>query len=361
MALADRRRQMTNTDIKRERSFPACGRLIVLSASADFLNDANRPFNFTGWPAINFPSMPDAIDLVRRADYNVSNSPVFPDGVHTYLGSSVLEFPVAFKLHAFDKEYCPRGVESLLQVTALLQALVLPFGPSPKDQFLNYVKPVATDGTDVAKNTAYVNVGSTGGANLVSPPPTCYLELILLDRSYSRPGVAAIGYVKEVSAKLGGPYLRGPSKSSQLLPTTGEFSFIFVHHPGHQNEYNLQDHDHEAIERQAYADTVKDKLYNTADLISAGHFRSFADPATAAPDNPAVNSGSTGEAASARVLERLRSSDPLLQNTALGESVSEGSQMLTKPDSGEMIVNEFIKANPERRKLSEYKIGRYFR
>lgn len=253
-------------NIKRDRSYPACGRLIVMQTKGDSLLD-----NYKGFAAINFPAMPDVIELTRRADYMVSTPYGLPDGVHQYRGTSVLEIPVSFKLHAFDREYCPKGVKTLLQVAADLQSLVLPFGPAALPVLIG--PPPVPD-----RNDTSTLKGADRGAQLtyqvvtegIFPPATCYLELVITDRR--SPGIACVGYVKEVSIKFSGPYLRGP-EISQLLPTAGDFSFTFVHHPSHSNGYNAQTDVN--VEQHAFADTVKERLYNTRDLITGANFKAF--------------------------------------------------------------------------------------
>lgn len=244
--------------------------------------------------AINFPAMPETIELARRTDYAVVTNPVYPDGVHLYKGTYPLEIPVSFSLHSFDREYCPKGALSLLSLAADLEALVLPFGPDaisinvgqaaqqtpskdpgqPKDKV-----PENTNASILANSDEAVSlVGSLNQNYNVYPPATCYLELIITDRQ--SPGITCVGYVKDVRVVLKGPWLRGPG-ISQNLPSAGEFSFTFVHHPGHGNAYNFGKNVYaNESEQQAMANKVRDRLFNTRDLLTHANYHGFEDSVT---------------------------------------------------------------------------------
>ncbi len=290
-------------NISRAKSFPACGRLIVLqSMTADPLFGPSNDRSYDGYAAINFPSMPEVVELARRADYEVGVNPAFPDGIHQYRSTSVQEIPLSFRLHSFDHEYCPNGALTLLQIAAALESLVVPFGPSsvavtvgppPQAplQLQNSNQPLpgqvgppppapVTEQTTsgIAQNAATGSqtsfVGSVPSSAKYYPPATCYLELVITDQS--SPGIMCVGYVKDVSVKLFGPFLRGPG-ISQNLPTRGEFGFTFVHHPGHTNSQTVTSTNTQQ-EQQAYAQVVQTRLFNTASLLSgasAGNWRGF--------------------------------------------------------------------------------------
>lgn len=263
----------------KRKSYPACGRLIILQAVGNRpLYDQNQTENYQGMASINFPAMPETIELARKTDYMVSSNFAFPDGIHQYKATQPLTIPIKFKLHAFDREYCPKGVLSLLEVAAEMQALTLPI--SPQDVKITVGDAAPKEGTDAA-----VASGADKPLSLVGqldeqtyniyPPPTCYLELIITDRE--SPGIACIGYVSEATVVLHGPWMRG-SGIAQNLPTMGEFSFTFVHHPGHGNAYNYGQQKYgQQSERQAYARTVRDKLYNTRHLLTNANFRGIDD------------------------------------------------------------------------------------
>ena len=269
------------SNLKR-KNYPACGRLIVLQAAGNRpIYDAKRTENYQGMVAINFPAMPETIELARSADYMVTTNQAFPDGIHQYRGTAPLKIPIKFKLHAFDREYCPKGVLSLLEVAAEMHALTLPITPDAVyidvgEAAVNNVQPAGR--TDVELSTkadqpAFVGNLSDQTYN-VYPPPTCYLELIITDRE--SPGIACIGYVSESTVILHGPWLEGQGVS-QNLPNMGEFSFTFVHHPGHSNAYNYGRSAEKRVERQAFAGDVRAKLYNTRHLLTQARYRGYGD------------------------------------------------------------------------------------
>ena len=277
---------------RREKSYPACGRLVVLesrgsSAQPDNLIDRlDANTGLLGYTSINFPAMPDGIDLARRAEYAVSTPIGFPDGIHMYKGTSVLEIPFSFKLHAFDKEYCPSGALTLLQVAALLEALTLPFGPVNVPQTASTPGEIQqpAPGAEGDVNHAAVN-GSAITYNVaqdIYPPATCLLELIKTE--IGGPGIVCRGYVKDAKVRLLGPFMRGPGQS-QNLPSAGEFEFTFVHHPGHGNAIRTTQSS-PLREQQAYAQIVKTNLYNTLGLLTNTDYHGFGDSTASAPAAP---------------------------------------------------------------------------
>jgi hypothetical protein len=280
-------------NVKRDINYPACGRLIALESQGNRhgaqglgINDLQNYFGLV----INFPAMPDAIELVRRADYMVTNPIGFPDGIHMYKGTSVLEIPISFKLHAFDEKYCPNGVKTLLQIAANLQAFTLPFGDytmatrwgiQPEKEKVT-TQPATQAGSknageqaSVLHNSADTFVTNYTPAQGIYPPVTCYLELILTE--LDSVGIACVGYVKEVKARLCGPFMRGQSLARNL-PTHGEFEFIFVYHPGHGNNFIANQAQSGFTEQQTYAQVVQTRLYNTIHLLTnSGNFKGFND------------------------------------------------------------------------------------
>jgi len=244
----------------------------------DILAQSNAQRNFSGFTAINFPAMPDVIELARRADYMVTSPIGFPDGIHMYKGTAPLEIPISFKLHAFDEDYCPEGVKTLLQIAADLEALTLPFGdssvPTESGTAAEKGQVQGQSQADMRQNAAEpTSQHYTPPANIF-PPATCYLELIVTERDSV--GIACVGYVKEAKARLVGPFLRGPG-ISQNLPIHGEFEFTFVHHPGHGNAWQANQ-GHNFSEQQAYAQVVQKQLYNTIGLMTnANNFHGFND------------------------------------------------------------------------------------
>jgi hypothetical protein len=281
--------------IRRENTFPYCGRLIVL----DDIEKTNLKDVFLLGNAfsIDFPAMPEQIELARSAEYKVIKNMVIPDGVHQYMGTHPLEIPFSFKLHSFDEEYCQNGALSLLEIAARLHALITPIGDS------NVVVTVQNDGAlngegnpqpgavspqreqNVERNAQQATASTTGGQQAalqetafssdstaaIDPPVTVRLELM-----YTRsdgPGIVCTGYVKDVRAVLFGPWMRGPDRAYNL-PSAGEFSFTFVHRPGHGNFFS-KSRGTPAISQQAqaYADLIKRRLYNTRDLQTSATYR----------------------------------------------------------------------------------------
>lgn len=280
--------------IRREKSFPHSGRLIVLDdINKTSLHDV---FLLSAAFSIDFPAMPEQLELVRRAEYKVVRNMVIPDGVHQYMGTDPLEIPFSFKLHSYDEEYCKEGALSLVEIAARLHALVTPIGDTSitvtvtNDGSLDErgnIDPTATSPkTDAAvnKNAASAKTSSTGqqqfnqagfqsNSKAIDPPVTVRLELL-----YTRsdgPGIICTGYIKDVKAVLMGPWLRGPDNSYNL-PQAGEFSFTFVHRPGHGNFYSKAS-GQAAISQQAqaYADFIRKRLYNTRDLQTNAQYRGF--------------------------------------------------------------------------------------
>lgn len=264
------------------RSFPYGGRLIVLESGRTKGFD---PFaGLSSFVAINFPAMPDTLDLARSVEYMIVNSQVMPDGVHQYKATQPLSIPFSFSLHAFDKEYCPQGALSLLQVAALLESFALPISVTGTGTAV-YVKvaqaqPGQTPSNDVNSKISRSQVPDSPYSTELAanadfrPPVTLRLELVFVDDN--SPGIVCTGYVKDVKSRLKGPWLRGPNRSANL-PTSCDYEFTFVHVPGYGNSEKVYGNSlgQDATMAQAYADDVKKKLYNTLNLsvISGSTYR----------------------------------------------------------------------------------------
>jgi hypothetical protein len=247
--------------------------LLVLETGRTTGFDAvTPPINAT---VLNFPAMPDSIELARSADYTVVNSQVMPDGIHQYKWTNPLNIPFSFKLHSFDPEFCPRGALSLLEVAALLHSFSVPLSKTGVGtKVFVSVKDSRPDAERGGSQAALESSGqSTDNPYVVtpdtqhdfSPPVTLRLDIIYVDES--SPGISCIGYVKDVKAKLNGPWLRGPNNSYNL-PSSGDFEFTFVHVPGHGNDYSITTNTvgSSAYMAQAYGDDVEERLYNTQKL-----------------------------------------------------------------------------------------------
>ncbi len=256
-------------------SFPFCGRLIVLDSGRTKSFD---PFaGLSSLVAINFPSMPDSVELARAVEYLVVPNMVMPDGIHQYKWTNPLSIPFSFKLHYLDKEFCPKGALSILQIAGLLNSFALPISSSPQTSLQVTIAQknpgqTANGETDSLTNRAQssdtpYNVTPESGADF-SPPVTLRLELIFVDES--SPGIVCTGYVKDVRVRLLGPWNRGPGRSANL-PSAAEYEFTFVHVPGYGNNFSVTSNPAgvDSNMTQAFADDVKNKLYNTRDLAPA--------------------------------------------------------------------------------------------
>ena len=254
-----------------------CGRLVAMATSyTGMVTDTSNMIS------IDFPAMPDTIELARSAEYEVSSYPQNPDGIHVYKGTKPLEIPFNFRLHSFDKQYCKNGALTLLKLAARLHSFILPIDPtgnSNRPAIGTAAAPVSTDSaSQQASAQAAANKSFTSASSgFVSPPVTCWLFLMATDQTDSAPGISAIGYVKDVNVKLNGPWLRGPNGSFNL-PSSADFSFTFVHHPGHGNAIQATDSDsgdYAGATVTALADDVKRSLYNTRSLVAAPNYQSF--------------------------------------------------------------------------------------
>jgi hypothetical protein len=277
---------MSNLDVKirREKSYPHCGRLIVLE-SLDSQKPL-QPFDLENNFSLDFPAMPETIELARQTDYKVISNMVVPDGVHQYRFTSPLQIPFSFSLHSMDDEYCPDGPLTLLRVAARLHSLVLPFGESntvtvsvANDSPLADGRPqqgTKSPGTEAsvqAKSQEPDDPTFRAAENAkFDPPVTCRLELMFTKEA--EPGIVCTGYVKDVRVVLKGPWLRGPERSFNL-PTSGEFSFTFIHRPAHYNSFSRQNGISGGGQAQAFAEYVLRKFYNTRELGGTGDYRGF--------------------------------------------------------------------------------------
>jgi hypothetical protein len=264
---------MPSTTLQRSSS---CGRLIAYESGN--VKDLSPFTGTTNYAAINFPAMPDSIELARSVDYMVVPSQVMPDGLHQYKWTNPMTIPFSFRLHSFDREFCPRGALSLMETVALLHSFSLPlawFGPNgTRGIATSYgAQNPATPASGADNNQSVKSAGSDSSYNAMpdamskfSPPVTLRLELITIGSD--QPGIVCMGYVKDVKAKLNGPWLRGPN-GARNLPTSADFDFSFVHVPGHGNQYDTSQSTIVKSGRtaQAYGQDVKQTLYNTVGLI----------------------------------------------------------------------------------------------
>ena len=122
------------------------------------------------------------------------------------------------------------------------------------------------------------------------PPVTCLLNLIWV--AEDQPGIACIGYVRDVRVRLIGPWLRGRT-GEYNLPSAGEFEFTFIHRPSHNNsagfDYSKTSGQFNTTpamtEAQAFATDVRNQLYNTRNLVLSADYHGFSNAPTSASGN----------------------------------------------------------------------------
>lgn len=268
---------MADKPLRRQSTYPYSGRLIVLDANVN-LRETSRIDALNNHLSIDFPAMPETLTLQRSADYTVLHNMVIPDGVHQYRGTHPLEIPINFSLHMNDPEYCAdMGAKTLVVLSARLHSFILPLGST--EQSVDVGIPLEEAGNEAALAARASEARPLVISNRddlradLSPPVTLLLELMATDQG--GPGISCVGYVKDVKVDLHGPWLKGPG-GAYNLPTSGDFSFTFVHRPGHGNRFRLNS-TQTGLEPQAYAKKVKDDFYKTRDLKSTSSFRGFRD------------------------------------------------------------------------------------
>lgn len=269
----------TTLDANMRRGDIYCGRLVAMATNYEGMALVSNT-DLANTISIDFPSMPDSVALARSADYQVAYTPQNPDGIHVYKGTKPLEIPFSFRLHAFDKQYCKRGALTLINLAARLHAFTLPIDVTGNARNLSVSAgiPVGKTAAEIQSNANTEKVFLSSSTASPNPPVTCWLFLMATDATNTAPGISAIGYVKDVNVKLNGPWLRGPNKSFNL-PSSGDFEFTFVHHPGHGNAMQFTDDtgvDVSGNVQVAMADYVKDSFYNTRHLVAGANYQSFA-------------------------------------------------------------------------------------
>lgn len=252
------------------------GRLIAFPSSTNSFasNDLLLSKAFT----IEFPAMPDSIEFARRAEYIVHTSQGLPDGVHAYKKTQPLKIPFSFSLHHNDRGYCPQGSLTILQIAARLHSFVLPINANSKDveahtkQNYDYKNGDDASTKDKAQGPFTISIDTVQSNNIYSPL-TARLELIFVGSEDV--GVSCNGYVEEVNVKLKGPFMRGPNNSFNL-PTAADYSFVFVHHPGHGNARDFLSG--LSAQTDAYAKDVRDRFFNTASMVALANYQGFEPP-----------------------------------------------------------------------------------
>jgi hypothetical protein len=287
-----------------------CGRLVALPSTTtrDSAARAQLSQGYQNEISIDFPSMPDTLELARTTDYAVDSNLVMPDGIHQYRSTKPLEIPVSFKLHFMDSQYCKQGAYTLIQLAARLHSFVLPISTYRRGLTLaaTAASPELSTGGGQppqnqlehnAKSTTIATLHTTGGSpnGRISPPVTCWLQLMWI--AQRKPGISCVGYVKDVKVIFGGPWHRGPDNSFNL-PTWAEYSFTFMHRPGHGNNVNMADSLFASWrpgdQPHAFADDAKDMFYNTYSLAETASYQGFASDSknepVPEPDSAPANS-----------------------------------------------------------------------
>lgn len=299
---------MADENIRRDDQL-LCGRLVAMPSTQTTKQMKRILTNTRGFDnviSVDFPAMPDTIELARSADYNVNYNIVMPDGIHQYKGTKPMEIPISFKLHSFDQQYCKKGALTLLQLAARLHSFILPistFGPGVEIAAVANTDKKATGkaadaNTEAAASQENVyEVVGVGGNNVgaIYSPVTCWLHLMWVGNQ--QPGISAVGYVREVKVVFNGPWLRGPAGSFNL-PTSADFSFVFVHRPGHNNNQKTITSQFPPTltqSGQAYADDVRGKLYNTRDLVYAANYQGFGNNPSNLTTGAVLDPGDNGQ------------------------------------------------------------------
>jgi hypothetical protein len=271
---------------------PAEGRLIILTEGAfteeNILVSPEDPVAAT---VIEFPMLPDSLEISRSADYQVTNNRMLPDGIHIYEKTKPLEIQISFKLYAMDPYYCKKGALTLLEYAAKLQSIVLPIKADKTSNTLEMAEikppentennPAITAPLKPPKNTEN-NLENSGQKNenlqvrfknggFAYPPAVCFLHL--MSAGDGQPGIRGIGYVSNVRTRFNGPWLKGPN-GSYNLPTSAEYDFTFVNNPGYTNLLGFSSAGLSSTTTfenplliQGFANDVSKDLYNTYLLL----------------------------------------------------------------------------------------------
>lgn len=289
------------------------GRLLALPSNPNLLRDYDQAAGtaFSGSDtqlvSIEFPAMPDDFQLDRRTSYLSQASMMLPDGMHLYQYTSPLEIPFRFKLFGDDPEYCEKdGPATLLALASRLHFFTLPINKSPQATHFTVRHLHETERTESAEK-ALGEQPLTPEAEQkpltlfsrnqreIRPPATCILELIRISDQSDRMGIHGRGYVRDVTVRFIGPWLRGRGKQFNV-PTAAEYGFTFVHVPSHNNDYSMLRG--EVPVTHAYAHDVVHRLYNTVSLnnVLAAQGYDLASPAVTQPTAAAVSAETPAEA-----------------------------------------------------------------
>lgn len=274
---------------RRRSTYAVLRSLVNVADTSGFLGGQDEK---AGQIAINFPCMPETLELARRANYtNAVATPITPDGFHVYKSTDPLSIPVMFTLNGYDSGYCgAAGPLILLALAAKLHALAMPIAPSKDKTVLapyNPAPPPPNGQTEAAERQD--NSIQVGSGNFETPskthfffPPACILQIILAQigggpgqTSMSNDGVRSlgincIGFVTDVRVVFKGPWLQGSYSSDGVrnMPSQADFHFTFVHQPGYTN--NIEGGNFGADKNGTLITTtardIYNRLYNTVDI-----------------------------------------------------------------------------------------------
>ena len=265
---------------------------------------------------IEFPAMPEVIELAREAEYNVQSYLNLPDGLHIYQKTAPLTIPISFKLHAFS-DYTTRGAIDLIQMGRRLHALTLPirsgaggassgstsgvpaltpptlldqgyagghanqtalgagtggstnaFGPA-LDKAVPSLAPTSAANQANYTSPTYQGAGATG--DLPAFPAVCLLRVMVTGGTPDAPGINCVGYVQRANVAIRGPYLQ-TDDGGYNLPSSIEVSFTFVHAPTYRNKLSSGTALAAIgnVNGQAYAVDVLERFYSQESLALAG-------------------------------------------------------------------------------------------
>jgi len=206
----------------------------------------------TGQIVINFPCMPETIELARSSTYITPQTIVQPDGQHIYMYTEPLRIPVRFSLSAMDDDYCRTdGPYALLALAARLHSLVMPIASQGNQAQGNSgqapTPPPTLNEIAAQQSAANAVAGLTSGdaqtatVNGLYFPPACVLALVLASgMPNGRPslGIVCTGFVEKVAVTLHGPWLQGSFSGAngiRNMPSLAEYEFTFVNQPGYSN------------------------------------------------------------------------------------------------------------------------------
>lgn len=208
----------------------------------------------SGQIVINFPCMPEALELARQATYSSISAMPIPDGFHVYHHTDPLRIPLRFSLSARDDDYCGRdGPYALLAIAARLHALVMPVpNASTSNNGSTAQASAATANSSEPSLLGFKGTGGGSSAYQISPdslsnvffPPACILVVCMATGVNNKPGMGinCRGFVERVNVTFRGPWLQGSlgagEKKLRNLPSFADYDFTFVHQPGYTNNIN---------------------------------------------------------------------------------------------------------------------------